>query len=127
VYVLGTGVKNARANEERVDVSLSNGVDVKTRFLVKETEADISVVSLARLTVVVHSGLEPLFDATIEGAPSPVVAVVAFPLGYVKAPDGKASEYPIYAMVHSSETGECPKGQCEFIPPTRFPLPCPVL
>ncbi|KAG9258568.1 rab protein geranylgeranyltransferase component A [Emericellopsis atlantica] len=112
VYMLGTGIKSARASEQRIDVSLSNDIDVKTRFLVKETDVDTPTMSLARLTAVVHSDLSSLFDATVEGAPSPVVAVVAFPAGYAKTPDGTASEYPIYAMVHSSETGECPKGQC---------------
>jgi len=65
--------------------------------------------------------MSSLFEILTEGAPVPAVAVIAFPAGSVSEGES-SSEFPIYAMVHSSDTGECPSGQCELHPILYFIL-----
>ncbi|OLN96492.1 Rab proteins geranylgeranyltransferase component A [Colletotrichum chlorophyti] len=114
VYMLGTGVKATRpceAQEDgaRFEVDLTNGVTVKSRTLVSGAE-NIAPEGqrVSRLTAVVNSPLSFLFQAVVEGAPTPAVAVIAFPAGSIKE---VASPHPIYVFAHSSEAGECPSGQ----------------
>lgn len=118
VYMLGTGIRKvADTNTDQgVEVALANDVTVKTKALVQPKTGPPSTagISLSRLTVVVKSGLSSVFETFIEGAPTPAVAVVGFAAGSVKQDDGTASAYPVYAMVHSSDTGECPVGQSKF-------------
>ncbi|KAF6806892.1 rab protein geranylgeranyltransferase component A [Colletotrichum sojae] len=114
VYMLGTGVKATRPLEGQEDgaqfeLDLTSDVTVKTRSLVRGAEnvgADAPRVS--RLTAVVNSPLSTLFHATVEGAPTPAVAVIAFPADSVA---DVSSPHPICVFAHSSETGECPTGQ----------------
>ncbi|KAL3965021.1 hypothetical protein ACCO45_002025 [Purpureocillium lilacinum] len=94
VYMLGTGISAVQAmpatqssDHEELEVTLTNDVVVKSRILVKDSTppaADCS--NLCRLTAVVESRS-------------------------VKRSDGSASDHPVYASVHSSDTGECPSGQ----------------
>ncbi|KAI8262992.1 Rab proteins geranylgeranyltransferase component A [Colletotrichum sp. SAR11_239] len=114
VYMLGTGMKATRPLEAQEDgatfeVDLTSDVTVKTHALVRGAEdvpSDAERVS--RLTAVIDSPLSSLFQAAVEGAPTPAVAVIAMPAESVK---DVASPYPIYVFAHSSETGECPSGQ----------------
>lgn len=129
VYMLGTGITDVQVAEESTEdlelplaISLSNDVSVKAKTLVQDSSnPTVGVTSLSRLTAVVNSGLSPTFEATVEGTPTPAISVVAFPTGYVTTDDGEVSEFPIYAMLHSSDTGECPKGQCKFHFPSFAP------
>lgn len=119
IYMLGTGIRNVSDTntDQGVEVALANDVTVKTKALVQQTKTgppSTAGISLSRLTVVVQSGLSSVFETFIEGAPTPAVAVVGFPAGSVKKDNGTASAYPVYAMVHSSDTGECPVGQSKF-------------
>lgn len=121
IYMLGTGIESVAersgdAGAELVEIQLSNGTPVKTKLLVRggEERAADGAQEISRLVAVVGSPLGSLFEAVVEGAPAPAVAVVAFPPGSVATGDGSASEYPIYAFAHSSSTGECPSGQSEF-------------
>ncbi|PBP20719.1 putative rab geranylgeranyl transferase escort protein [Diplocarpon rosae] len=116
VYVLGTGIQNfdivADKVGQRTEVRLSNGEVVKTRHLVQASEAplvDARVVS--RVVAVVSSPLSLLFRSSVEGAPLAAVSVVVIPPNILAVEDAHQPN-PIYLMVHSSETGECPNGQC---------------
>lgn len=121
IYMLGTGINTVKTSTESGDaeIALSNDVVVKTKSLVQtqDGQTSSSKLSLSRLTAVTKSDFSTLFQSTVEGAPVPAVAVVGFPPGSVTDTSGAASEYPVYAMVHSSDTGECPVGQCEYSTP----------
>ncbi|KUI56135.1 Rab proteins geranylgeranyltransferase component A [Cytospora mali] len=115
IYMLGTGIKEVKGDGsgEEVEVELSDGMVIKTKSLVwgsKEVPAG-PATRVSRLIAITGSPLSWLFETTIEGAPTPAVAVVALPTGSVKTDDGIESKYPIHVIAHSSETGECPSGQ----------------
>ncbi|KAM3437520.1 hypothetical protein NHJ13734_004587 [Beauveria thailandica] len=116
VYMLGTGITSVakRADETtRLDISLSNGMAVKAKTLFRSSQTvPEDSVCLTRITAVIGAALPRLFEPVMEGSPTPSAIVVAFPTGSVSDDSGHTSEYPIYAMVHSSDTGECPSGQC---------------
>jgi RAB protein geranylgeranyltransferase component A len=126
IYMLGTGIETvaepSEGSDELVEMQLTNGSPVKTKLLVRggeERAADDSL-EISRLVAIVGSPLTSLFEVVVEGAPTPTVAVIAFPPGSVKLEGEVASEYPIYAFAHSSSTGECPNGQSEL---HQFPTP----
>jgi len=117
IYILGTGIKDSEAFTEEDEqlslVHLSNGELVKTRHLIRSPEndpADPKIVS--KVIAVISSPLTSLFKSSVEGSPLAAVSVVVFPtssiIGDVSQPN------PVYIMVHSSETGECPAGQCQY-------------
>ncbi|KAH6854949.1 GDP dissociation inhibitor-domain-containing protein [Chaetomium sp. MPI-CAGE-AT-0009] len=111
VYMLGTGIEKMETAEDQVELQLTSGDMVKTRSLVRADENPNDQTSISRLVAVVDSRLNSLFETTLEGAPRPAVAVVAFPAGSLSTAAGKASKYPVYLSAHASETGECPVGQ----------------
>ena len=113
VYMLGTGIKDTRKDEAsgELEIELSNGVTVKSRALVRGDGAENPTETVARLVAVVDSPLSSLFEAVVEGSPTPTVAVVAFPAGSL---EGQKS--PVYVVAHSSDTGECPSEQSKFLP-----------
>jgi RAB protein geranylgeranyltransferase component A len=121
VYMLGSGIRNLQRPESDqaeapLNLSFTNDIDVKAKLVVQGTETtDPSSTRISRLIAVTKSDLSPVFELLTDGAPTPAVAVVAFPKGSVSGEDESPSEFPVYAMVHSSDTGECPSGQCEFI------------
>ncbi|KAK2600665.1 hypothetical protein N8I77_010185 [Diaporthe amygdali] len=114
VYMLGTGIKELTAvGAEEVELELSEGTVVKTKMLFRGPQ-DVPAgdnTKVSKLVAIIGSPLSSLFEATMEGAPTPAVAVIALPPGSVKTSDGVESTYPIYAIAHSSDTGECPAGQ----------------
>lgn len=111
VYMLGTDTKSIRQDETsgELEIELSNDVTVKSRTLVRGDAGETPSGTVARLVAVVDSPLVSLFEAVLEGSPTPTVAVVAFPVGSVEG-----EEHPVYVMAHSSDTGECPAGQSKF-------------
>ncbi|EGR52520.1 uncharacterized protein TRIREDRAFT_119879 [Trichoderma reesei QM6a] len=118
VYMLGVGIKDVQKASstaempEALDIVLSNDMPIKSKTLVKGLgKPPRESRRLSRLTAIVNSDLPSLFEAVSEG-PTPAVAVVAVPAGTRLGDDGSSTEYPIYAMAHSSDTGECPRGQC---------------
>ncbi|KAJ4254314.1 Rab proteins geranylgeranyltransferase component A [Fusarium torreyae] len=117
IYMLGSGIRDLRrldSDEAEVlfELSFTNDIDVKAKLVVQGTEAtEPSSTRISRLTAVTKSDLSPVFELLTDGAPMPAVAVVAFPTGSVSGEDDNPSEFPVYAMVHSSDTGECPSGQ----------------
>lgn len=121
IYMLGSGIKDlqrpeSNGGEPPLELSFTNDIDVKAKLVIQGAETtDPDGPRISRLTAVTKSNMSSLFDIPTDGAPVPAVAVVAFPAGSV--PEGESSsEFPIYAMVHSSDTGECPSGQCELNP-----------
>ncbi|KAL7757896.1 hypothetical protein ACKLNR_012423 [Fusarium oxysporum f. sp. zingiberi] len=115
IYMLGSGIKNLKRSEQPdapLELSFMNDIDVKAKLVVQGADAaDSSSIRISRLTVVTRSNLSPVFELLTDGAPTPAVAVVAFPSGTVTIEDETPHEFPVYAMVHSSDTGECPSGQ----------------
>jgi RAB protein geranylgeranyltransferase component A len=119
VYVLGTGIKsteNINGETLLTAVNLSNGDTVKARCLVDGRETRPSPTRLAsKIIAIISSPLSSLFKSSIEGAPYAAVSVVVFPPTSVIC-NGFDQIHPIYIMVHSSETGECPIGQSKLLP-----------
>ena len=75
---------------------------------------------IARSITIVSDSLSQLFPLPAEGAPPPAGAVVFFPSGTLALesedqmpPRAKIELPPVYLIVHSSDTGECPAGQCK--------------
>lgn len=115
VYMLGTGITEIKGvgTGDEVELELSEGSVVKTKTLFRGPEEvpASNGVKVSRLVAIIGSPLGSLFEPTLEGAPTPAVAVIALPPKSVKNSDGFESTYPIYAIAHSSDTGECPAGQ----------------
>lgn len=117
IYMLGVGVSGtnrlSRDEHDIVEISLTNDVKVEAKaFFGDEAQPSDHSIRLSKLTAIVNAPLTEMFGVVIEGAPTPCAAVVAFPAGTVSAEDGTPSQSPIYALVHSSDAGECPVGQC---------------
>lgn len=134
VYVLGNGLKAISRSEVepehetdlRTDVHLANGEKVKTRFVVSSPgnlpsdtpstarhfeSGDEDKYVNSRAIHVVSSPLHTLFPTIAEGGPPPAVAMVALPASAIDENEPSSPSGLIYIMVHSSDTGECPKGQ----------------
>lgn len=111
VYMLGTGVKTMNDKDDPIVIELSSGDTIKTRKVVRANESAADRFGINRLVAVVGSSLKSLFESTVEGAPKPAVAIVAFPAGSLSTATGEASTSPVYLSVHSSDTGECPANQ----------------
>ncbi|KAK3107997.1 Rab proteins geranylgeranyltransferase component A [Teratosphaeriaceae sp. CCFEE 6253] len=116
VYVLGKGVESStRAEDSRLlRLRLSGGEKGTTEWLVG-CSGDLPVASrspvadegptVAKGIYIVSSPLTQLFPPTSEGGVTPAGAVVWIDL----ASSGTA---PVRILAHSSESGECPPGQC---------------
>jgi RAB protein geranylgeranyltransferase component A len=117
IYMLGSGIKDMKRSDQPdapLELSFTNDIDVKAKLVVQGADAaDSPRIRFSRLTVVTKSNLSPVFELLTDGAPTPAVAVVAFPSNTVTVEDESLHEFPVYAMVHSNDTGECPSGQCE--------------
>ena len=112
-------------------VRLEGGEDLKTDWIVgsmsilpSQFKADIiehaTPIYVSRTIAIVSSPLSRLFPPPAEGAPPPAGAVVVFPTGSLKleseqndTPLSTEDLPPVYLMIHSSDTGECPAGQCK--------------
>ena len=114
VYMLGTSIKTLQSTGDELELQLTSGDTVKTRMLVRGGENPTTDPGVSRLTVVVASALRELFETMVEGSPLSAVAVIIFPAGSLSATDGHASDYPVYVLAHSSDTGECPADQSTF-------------
>jgi RAB protein geranylgeranyltransferase component A len=122
VYVLGRGIQSIDAQKDEDgfhQVTLSDGERIRSRYVVgslwdlpvEENGPQIATHKVARSISVVSSPLDRLFPPTAEGGPVPAGAVVVVP-GQNLAGE-TADVPPIHLLIHSSETGECPNGQCE--------------
>ncbi|KAI1091358.1 GDP dissociation inhibitor [Rostrohypoxylon terebratum] len=106
VYMLDTKAEVNNDSDEEITLKLSNDATVRTtKFITLQTETSPDSPTINRLIAVVNSPLQALFEIVVEGAPTPAVAVVFIPADTF-------SPNPIHVLVHSSESGECPAGQC---------------
>ena len=119
VYMLGQGISgagNATTNDYE-QLKLDSGEQIKTRWHARQgrqaqdgANLEESDDLLSRSIFVVDSNLSSLFPSIADGAPPSACSVVYFPAGFLEKDSSKLPG-PIYIMVHSSETGECPSGQ----------------
>ncbi|KAF7592095.1 Rab proteins geranylgeranyltransferase component A [Aspergillus hancockii] len=108
-----TGLNESKDEDARIELHLSNDEKIKTKFLIGSFwdlpgQGGPVCDKVARSITVVSSPLECLFPVTAEGGPIPAGAVVVFPGSSLNPADDLP---PVYLLVHSSETGECPSGQ----------------
>ena len=112
-------------------VRLEGGEEIKTHWIVGSNWDLPSIIEVviseeavpnhvSRSITIVSSPLSQLFPLPAEGAPPPAGAVVVFPTGTLelvydsdKPQILRADPPPVYLMIHSSDTGECPAGQCK--------------
>ncbi|KAF2970676.1 hypothetical protein GQX73_g2887 [Xylaria multiplex] len=93
-------------------LKLSNDISIRTTSLISSQQTySTTSPTISRLVAIINSPLQSLFEILAEGAPTPAVAVVAFPSGSLPNNSQPRLDVPVYAFVHSSETGECPSGQ----------------
>lgn len=138
VYVLGRGLKKITQKSTDVEESLgdvvhlelSDGEGIQARLVTgcaedfpvemsqgPVTSSSFELVKTVHSISVVSSPLEHLFPPTSESGPVPAGAVVVY--GGVddhtpSSPDGPVSRNaPVYMVVHSADSGECPPGQCK--------------
>lgn len=140
VYVLGRGINTmidrkerfaaAEASEDFVHLELSGGEDIKARLVIgcgEDLPTDITnaaaattdrdLVKTVHSISIVSSPLEHLFPPTSENGPVPAGAVVVYggdDENLILNNDSASRRAPIYMVVHSSESGESPPGQCEY-------------
>ncbi|MCJ1396424.1 Rab proteins geranylgeranyltransferase component A [Xylographa bjoerkii] len=126
IYVLGKAVDRVRNNDRssseisqrRLTVSLHDG-DTVTSDWIAGSGHDLpaqfgvdthhqSATYISRSITIVSSPLSSLFPLAAEGAPPPAGAIIVFSAGSI----GTAASPPVYLTIHSSDTGECPAGQC---------------
>jgi Rab proteins geranylgeranyltransferase component A len=147
VYVLGQGLKKISDPDEQsaeieapqddvIRLELSDGEEIKARLVAgcaedfpmdtmerSATNPNSELVKTVHSISIVSLPLEHLFPPTSESGPVPAGAVVVYGGDEHKCTshDGSASQViPVYMVVHSSESGECPAGQCK----CNLPLPC---
>ena len=139
VYVLNKGVEeiehpqnnNLPGHEENpnneahaLTLQLQGGQKIKTDWLAgRQYDLPFSMVSstdasetfITRMISIVSSPLIKLFPTTTDGRPSPSGTIVVFPTGTISnvSATSTAEVPPVYLIIHSSDTGECPAGQCK--------------
>ncbi|KAL6721941.1 Rab proteins geranylgeranyltransferase component A [Lecanora helva] len=111
-------------------LTLDEGEKVRTRWVLgskwdlppikqEEPRNEDDARTIACSITIVSGKLSTLFPSSREGAPPPASAIVVFPIRTLlkdiagsdtQAPESKLP--PVYLMIHSSDTGECPEGQC---------------
>lgn len=112
-------------------VKLQSGEEIQSHWVVgstwdlplrahRDTGDSIQPNYVARSITIVSGSLPQLFPSPAEGAPPPAGAVVVYPTGTLELESEaqtpstlKTDPPPVYLMIHSSDTGECPGGQCK--------------
>lgn len=139
IYMLKNGIervdfhKHQDANEVRpLCIHLQGGEELLSDWLVG-THDDLPqhpqapsprIAEVSRSITIVSSPLSALFPLSAEGAPSPAGAVIVFPTGSIKQVlESQTEDPPVYLLVHSSDTGECPNGQSVIYASTSLPNP----
>lgn len=127
-YVLNCSVDDlstclAGDDDKRVQVKLGNGDIVTTRHVVGtldqmpcagiDTGSSIETIRISRSISIIDSPLTHLFARTSEGAPAPAASVVVVPSAAEMDSEFAGVSSPVHLIVHSSDTGECPTGQCK--------------
>lgn len=132
-YMLGDGLEKIEPYEDAglTSLRLQKGEEVRTQWLACGSEntppsssphphgTDASgkhESAVFRSVIIVGSSLNSLFAPVAEQGPVPAVAVVAVPVSALDPPATDELSDFVYIMVHSSDTGECPSGQCKSSP-----------
>lgn len=133
-YMLATSVSHYRPStrspqdaKSALEVTLSNGLVLQAGALVKNADRPPDApTSISRLMAIVNSDLTSLFESASEAAPTPCLAIVSFPPRSITLRDATTTtnDVPLYALVLSSLSGQCPAGQCES--KSLHPLPIAV-
>lgn len=122
IYVLGRGIDSidtSKDDEGFYHLTLSDGEKIRSKSVAgtfwdlpqDAGSPSIPTQKVARSISIVSSPLKRLFPVTAEGGPTPAGAVVFVPSEALS--DDASNVAPVYLLVHSSETGECPDGQCK--------------
>ena len=128
VYVLNKGIKRVERKDSVVqdeqqsplhELRLSEDEVVKTNKSVgsvddlpsSEGHPKAATGAVARSIDIVSSTLDHVFPPPAEGAAPSAAAVVVFPSGSFESEAPVDETAPIYLVIHSSDTGECPNGQ----------------
>lgn len=114
-------------------IKLQGGDEVKARWIIgtpstllgpsdEIPKQPMMSVEVTHITAIVSSSLMSLFPPPAEGSPPPASTVAALPPGTIRPPQSVSlADVPaIYLIIHSSDTGECPEGQCTS---PSFPFP----
>lgn len=108
-------------NASPLKIRLEGGEEIQTHWIAGNSydlppkyrsPVDRPSTSISHSISIVSSPLSFLFPHPSEGSPPPACALVSFPTGSL----GSEERPPVYLMVHSTDTGECPTGQCESQP-----------
>lgn len=124
VYVLGKGVTPPTDSapetiENGTKLRLKDGEVVTAKWIVGGNSSSASEDTYCKSMTIVSSSLSHLFPPIAEEAPAPAAAVVVFPPGSLTLESQAEELPPVHVFVHSSDTGECPSGQCKFSPLPR--------
>jgi RAB protein geranylgeranyltransferase component A len=111
VYMLGASISKIEGpdNAGRKTITLGSGDIVRSPIVLQSEVGKKEDDRIYRSVSIVSSTFNALFPSPIEGSPPPAGSVVVFPAGSL----GENSQ-TVYIIVHTSETGECPIGQCKF-------------
>jgi len=115
VYVLGTGIlessESTFAYGEIINITqLSNGESIQSKYLVQSPASVKDTTTVSKMIAIISSPLHSLFQNSVEGSPLAAVTVITVPSNTLVI-NNLDQSHPIYIMLHSSETGECPTGQ----------------
>lgn len=115
VYVLGKGLSPPgealpETTRSGTKIRLKDGEVVTAKWVVGGSSSTAVQDLCCRSITIVASPLTPLFPPIAEEAPAPAAAVVVFPSDSLPRSEGLP---PVHIIVHSSDTGECPTGQCK--------------
>lgn len=118
VYVLGKELASTNdlapeTTDSDIKLHLQDGEVITTKFVVDGCTSTAPEEISCRSISIVSSPLSQLFPPIAEEAPAPASAVVVFPSGSLSTEDEGEDSPPVHIFVHSSETGECPIGQCK--------------
>lgn len=131
VYMLKKGIESIELQdcqhsdpEQLINIHLAGQEKIKCRWLAG-TSSEIPwrhqkssgrhSQDVSRSIAVISSTLSTLFPAQSEATSPPAAAVVVFGSGSLGIPSDMSDQEipPVYFVIHSSDTGECPVGQCK--------------
>lgn len=130
VYVLGTTIESVNVAEDSTSlakgpqplkVTLRNSDNITADWIIagisdltpgtaKMGPSHSGLAKSARAIYILSSPLEALFSSSEDSGPSPAGIVVVIPNTILSDQIKTFS----YLFIHSSDTGECPQGQCEY-------------
>jgi Rab proteins geranylgeranyltransferase component A len=137
VYALNREIQSIDVSEDGMwkdkpcQIQLPNEESIRSEFVVgSRWDLPTSVLGpkptchrVARCITIASSSLRRLFLPTSDDGRIPAGAVVTIPGATLRDARSGSDTPPVYLLVHSNETGECPAGQCKFDSFTVFFAP----